>query len=30
VDQWLLGFSFVIGFDPFLVWGVLDVFWGLR
>ena len=23
-------FSFVLGFDPVLVWGVFDVFWGLR
>ena len=27
---WLFGFSFVFGFDPVLVWGVFDVFWGLR
>ena len=27
---WLLGFSFIFGFDPVLVWGVFDVFWGLR
>jgi len=26
VDLWLLGFSFVFGFDPVLVWGVFDVF----
>ena len=26
VDLWLLGFSFVFGFDPVLVWGVSDVF----
>jgi hypothetical protein len=25
-----LGFSFVFGFDPVLVWGVFDVFWGLH
>jgi len=25
-----LGFSFVFGFDPVLVWCVYDVFWGLR
>ena len=30
MDLWLLGFSFVLGFDPVLVWGVFDVFWGLR
>ena len=30
MDLWLLGFSFVFGFDPVLVWGVFDVFWGLR
>jgi len=24
------GFSFVFGFDPVLVWGVFDVFWGVR
>jgi len=30
VDLWLLGFSFFFGFDPVLVWGVFDVFWGLR
>jgi len=30
VDLWLLGFSFVLGFDPFLVWGVFDVFWRLH
>jgi len=30
VDLWLLVFSFVFGFDPVLVWGVSDVFWGLR
>ena len=30
VDLWLLGFSFIFGFDPVLVWGVFDVFWGLR
>ena len=30
MDLWLLGFSFIFGFDPVLVWGVLDVFWGLR
>jgi len=27
VDLWLLGFSFVLGGDPFLVWVVFDVFW---
>jgi len=30
VDLWLLGFSFVFGFDPVLLWVVFDVFWGLR
>jgi len=30
VDLWLLGFSFVVQFDPVLVWGVFDVFCGLR
>jgi len=30
VGLWLLGFSFVFGFDPVLVWGVFDVFWCLR
>ena len=30
VDLWLLGFSFVFGFDPVLVCGVFDVFWGLH
>jgi len=30
VDLCLLEFSFVFGFDPVLVWGVSDVFWGLR
>jgi len=30
VDLCPLGFSFVFGFDPVLVWGVFDVFWGLR
>ena len=30
MDLWLLGFSFVFGFDPVLVWGVFDVFWRLR
>ena len=30
MDLWLLGFSFVFGFDPIIVWGVFDVFWGLR
>ena len=30
MDLWLLGFSFFFGFDPVLVWGVFDVFWGLR
>ena len=29
MDLWLLGFSFVFGFDPVLVWGFVDVFWGL-
>jgi len=29
VDLWLLGFSFVFGFDPVLVWGFFDVFCGL-
>jgi len=28
VYLWLLGFSFVFGFDPVLVWGVFDVFFG--
>jgi len=28
VDLWLLGFSFILGFDPVLVWVVFDVFWG--
>ena len=28
MDLWLLGFSFVFGFDPVLVWGVFDVFLG--
>ena len=26
----VLGFSFVSGGDPVLVWGVFDVFWGLH
>jgi len=26
VDLWLLGFSFVLGFDPVLVWGIFEVF----
>ena len=26
VDLWLLGFSFVFGFDPVLVWGVYMCF----
>jgi len=30
VDLCLLGFSFVFGFDPVLVWDVFDVFWCLR
>jgi len=30
VDLWLLGFSFVFGVGPVLVWAVFDVFWGLR
>jgi len=30
VDLWLLGFSFVLGFDPVLVWGFFNVFWGVR
>jgi len=30
VDLWLLGFSFVFGGDPVLVWGVFDVFCGVR
>jgi len=30
MDLWLLGFSFVFGFDPVLAWGVFDVFWVLR
>jgi len=30
VDLWLLGFSFVLGCDPVLVWDVFDVFWGVR
>ena len=30
VDLWLLGVSFVFGCDPVLVWGVFDVFWGIR
>ena len=30
MDLWLLGFSFVSGGDPVLVWGVFDVFWGVR
>ena len=29
VDLWLLGFSFVFGGDPVLVWDVFDVFWGV-
>jgi len=29
VDLWLLGFSFVLGFDPILVWGGFDVVWVL-
>jgi len=29
VDLWLLGFSFVFGFDPILVWGGFDVVWVL-
>jgi len=30
VDSWYLGFSLIFGFDPVLVWGVFDVFWGLH
>ena len=30
MDRWLLGFSFVSGGDPVLVWHVFDVFWGLH
>ena len=30
VDLWLLSFSFVLGFDPVLVWGVFDMFCGVR
>ena len=30
MDLWLLGFSFIFGGDPVLVWGVFDVFWGLH
>jgi len=30
VDLWLLVFSFIFGFDLVLVWGVFDVFWGVR
>ena len=30
MDLWLLVFSFFFGGDPVLVWGVFDVFWGLR
>jgi len=30
VDLRLLDFSFFSGGDPVLVWGVFDVFWGLR
>ena len=30
VDLWLLGFSLIFGGDPVLVWGVFDVFCGLR
>jgi len=30
VDLWLLGFSLISEGDPVLVWGVFDVFWGLR
>jgi len=30
VYLWLLGFSFIFGGDPVFVWGVFDVFWGLR
>jgi len=30
VDLWLLGFSFVSGGDPVLVWGCFDVFCGLH
>jgi len=30
VDLLLLGFSFVFGFHPVLVWGFVDMFLGLR
>jgi len=30
VDLSILGFSFIFGGDPLLVWGVFDVFWGLH
>ena len=30
MDLWLLGFSFLFGFHPVLVWGFVDVFWGVR
>ena len=30
MDLWLLGFSFVFGFDPVLFGALFDVFWGLR
>jgi len=30
VDLWLLGFSFVLGFDPVLVLVVFYVFWCLH
>ena len=30
VDLWLLGFSFVFGLDPVLIWVVFYVFWCLH
>ena len=30
MNLWLLGFSFIFGGDPVLVWVVFDVFWGLH
>ena len=30
MDSWLLGFSFVFGFDRVLFWGVFYVFWCLH
>jgi len=30
VDLWLLGFSFVFGFDPVLLWVVFDMLFCLR